>query len=72
MLLQDDTGGLEVENAQQPGAFIPATPVPGTLVLNVGDLLQRWSNGASLFASPHPSRNQRSRASNSFAPFIHA
>ena len=52
MLLQDDAGGLEVENLQQPGTFIPATPVAGTLVLNVGDLLQRWSNGMSSFPSP--------------------
>lgn len=54
MLLQDEAGGLEVEDPQRPGAFIPVTPVRGTLVLNVGDLLQRWSNGLFLFPRSLP------------------
>jgi len=45
MLFQDDCGGLQVERAGQPGVFVDAEPVEGTLVLNVGDLLMRWSNG---------------------------
>jgi len=45
MLFQDDCGGLEIEDPKTPGKFIPAEPVPGALVLNVGDLLMRWSNG---------------------------
>jgi isopenicillin N synthase-like dioxygenase len=45
MLFQDDCGGLEVEDLAQPGRFIPATPVRNAIVMNVGDLLQRWSNG---------------------------
>ncbi|RVX66388.1 hypothetical protein B0A52_09618 [Exophiala mesophila] len=44
LLFQDDCGGLQVENVHKPGAFIDATPIPGTLVMNVGDLLMRWSN----------------------------
>ncbi|KAF9076957.1 Clavaminate synthase-like protein [Rhodocollybia butyracea] len=36
-------GGLEVMNAHT-GTFIPVTPIPGTIVINVGDLLARWSN----------------------------
>ncbi|OJD17384.1 hypothetical protein AJ78_02514 [Emergomyces pasteurianus Ep9510] len=44
MLFQDDCGGLEVENIKQPGEFIPATPIKNAIVMNVGDLLQRWSN----------------------------
>jgi isopenicillin N synthase-like dioxygenase len=47
MLFQDDCGGLEVENISTPGTFIPATPVKNAIVMNVGDLLQRWSNGSS-------------------------
>ncbi|KAJ6084017.1 Oxoglutarate/iron-dependent dioxygenase [Penicillium sp. IBT 16267x] len=44
LLFQDDCGGLEVEDVHRPGAFIPATPVRNAIVMNVGDLLQRWSN----------------------------
>ncbi|KAK5946438.1 hypothetical protein PMZ80_000581 [Knufia obscura] len=44
MLFQDDCGGLQVESPTQRGTFIDADPVPDTLVLNVGDLLMRWSN----------------------------
>ena len=45
MLFQDDCGGLEIEDIHSPGEFIPATPVKNAIVMNVGDLLQRWSNG---------------------------
>jgi isopenicillin N synthase-like dioxygenase len=45
MLFQDDCGGLEIENPNDLGTFLPAKPVEGALVLNVGDLLMRWSNG---------------------------
>ncbi|KAM0746961.1 flavonol synthase/flavanone 3-hydroxylase [Meredithblackwellia eburnea MCA 4105] len=44
MLFQDSTGGLEVEDPHQPGVFIPAPPVPGAIVFNIGDFLMRWSN----------------------------
>lgn len=26
------------------GTFVDATPIPGTIVINAGDLLSRWSN----------------------------
>ena len=42
MLLQDDVGGLEVLNAN--AHWIPATPIPGTFVINVGDFLMRLTN----------------------------
>lgn len=41
-LLQDDNGGLQVRN--RSGQWIEAPPIPGTLVCNIGDLLQRWTN----------------------------
>ncbi|KAJ4479312.1 hypothetical protein J3R30DRAFT_2744888 [Lentinula aciculospora] len=43
LLFQDSVGGLEVMDPQT-GVFVPATPIPGTIVINVGDLLARWSN----------------------------
>lgn len=43
LLFQDSVGGLEIQNPHT-GAFLPATPIPGTIVVNVGDLLARWSN----------------------------
>ncbi len=42
LLMQDDSGGLQVQ--QRDGQWIEAPPLPGTLVCNIGDLLQRWSN----------------------------
>lgn len=42
MLLQDDNGGLQVQ--LNNGEWVEAPPIPGTLVCNIGDLLQRWSN----------------------------
>jgi len=42
-VFQDDVGGLEVQNPHTQD-YIPAVPIPGTIVVNVGDLLARWSN----------------------------
>lgn len=42
LLLQDHNGGLQVRNRQ--GEWVEARPVEGTLVCNIGDLLNRWSN----------------------------
>ncbi|KAF7588153.1 hypothetical protein BBP40_006120 [Aspergillus hancockii] len=44
MLFQDDCGGLEVEDVSRPGTFVPAIPIKNAIVMNVGDLLQMWSN----------------------------
>jgi len=43
LLFQDLVGGLEAQNPHT-GAFVPAPPIPDTIVINVGDLLARWSN----------------------------
>ena len=43
LLHQDATGGLEVLNAS--GEWIPAPYVPGSLVVNVGDLMAQMSGG---------------------------
>ncbi|KAI9889681.1 MAG: hypothetical protein M1814_005082 [Vezdaea aestivalis] len=44
MLFQDDCGGLEVESPETPGQFLAAKPIKNTLIMNIGDLLTRWSN----------------------------
>lgn len=42
-LFQDSRGGLQVE--REGGRFVDVTPIEGTIVMNAGDLLSRWSNG---------------------------
>ncbi|CAK9180030.1 unnamed protein product [Ilex paraguariensis] len=44
-ILQDDenVGGLEVMD--KSGAFVPVDPWPGTLIVNLGDIANAWSNG---------------------------
>lgn len=44
MLWQDDCGGLQVEDPNHAGKFIDVEPVEGALVMNIGDLMMRWSN----------------------------
>jgi isopenicillin N synthase-like dioxygenase len=41
-LCQDMTGGLQVLNAS--GEWVTAHPIPGTFVVNIGDLMHRWTN----------------------------
>ena len=42
LLWQDDIGGLQVLNNEDQ--WIKAKPIPGTLVVNIGDFLMRMSN----------------------------
>lgn len=42
LLFQDSRGGLQVQAPS--GKFVDATPIEGTVVVNAGDLLARWSN----------------------------
>lgn len=43
LLRQDDVGGLQVQGLD--GQWLTAKPIEDTLIINVGDLLERWSNG---------------------------
>ncbi|KAL6270285.1 hypothetical protein ACE6H2_027196 [Prunus campanulata] len=43
VLAQDDVGGLEVKR-KSDGEWIPVTPTPNAYIINVGDIVQVWSN----------------------------
>ncbi|WP_375511716.1 isopenicillin N synthase family dioxygenase [uncultured Nostoc sp.] len=69
LLFQDDVGGLEVQTAS--GEWIAAPAIPDTVVVNTGDLMQRWTN--HVFCStkhrvmiPSDSRVNQSRYSMAF------
>ena len=42
LLLQDPIGGLELQ--KKDGEWVSAPYVPGTLIVNIGDMFQRWTN----------------------------
>lgn len=42
ILWQDPLGGLEIQN--RAGDWVAAPYLPGTFVINLGDLMQRWTN----------------------------
>ncbi|MDR3536926.1 MAG: 2-oxoglutarate and iron-dependent oxygenase domain-containing protein [Acetobacteraceae bacterium] len=54
ILAQDMTGGLSVRRAD--GTWLAAPPIPGTFVVNVGDMLSRWTN-KRWQSTPHSVRN---------------
>ena len=65
ILLQDDAGGLEVRSRKR---WVPAPPIPGSFVCNIGDMLDRMTRG--LYSStPHRVRNLAMRDRLSF-PFF--
>ena len=57
ILAQDAHGGLEVQMPQ--GDWVEATPVPGCFVVNLGDMIPRWTNGL-YHSNPHRVRNRHS------------
>ncbi|MCJ1275020.1 hypothetical protein MMC21_002820 [Puttea exsequens] len=44
LLFQDQRGGLQVERPGGKGGWLDIKPIEGTMVVNAGDLLARWSN----------------------------
>lgn len=65
LLWQDDCGGLEVFSA---GEWLAAEPIPNAFVCNIGDMLERLTNG--LYRStPHRVRNVSGRNRLSFPLF---
>ncbi|WP_417516019.1 isopenicillin N synthase family dioxygenase [Minwuia sp.] len=66
LLWQDGSGGLEV--LHRNGDWIAAPPMDGTLVVNAGDLMQRWTGGRYR-STPHRARNRHADDRLSIATF---
>ncbi|MEM9428389.1 MAG: 2-oxoglutarate and iron-dependent oxygenase domain-containing protein [Pseudomonadota bacterium] len=58
VLCQDDVGGLQVQTVD--GDWVQAPPIPGSLIVNVADLLARWTAGAYK-STPHRVVNSSGR-----------
>jgi isopenicillin N synthase-like dioxygenase len=67
LLWQDTVGGLQIRDRQ--GEWLAAPPVEGTLVINIGDLLARWTNDRYA-STPHRVINASGRARSSMAVFF--
>jgi isopenicillin N synthase-like dioxygenase len=67
LLSQDDTGGLQVKG--KSGKWVTAHPVPGTLVIYIGDLMSRWTND-HFMSNPHRVVNTSGRERFSVAVFF--
>lgn len=50
ILRQDAVGGLQVQNREKEWCDVPV--IPGTYVINIGDLMQRWTNDIWV-STPH-------------------
>lgn len=69
LLWQNDVPGLEVKTRQ--GDWIAAPPRSGACLVNVGDLLQRWTNDIYVSTRHRVANTDLDRARYSFPYFIH-
>jgi len=67
MLCQDQIGGLQIKG--KSGTWVSAEPIEGTFVINIGDLLARWSNGR-FESTLHRVINSSTQARYSLAMFV--
>ena len=66
ILLQDDVGGLQAQT--KAGKWIDVPPVDGTFVINLGDALEVWADGA-FTARPHRVKASKEKDRYSFIIF---
>ena len=69
VLLQTEHGGLQVGNTA--GDWIEAPPIADTLIINLGDMLERWTNGRYV-STPHRVINTSGHERYSFPLFFAA
>ncbi|EGP54270.1 isopenicillin N synthase (plasmid) [Agrobacterium tumefaciens F2] len=69
ILAQDDVGGLEVRNADHE--WITAPPIEGTFIINLGDLMARWTNGI-YNSNMHRVNNNMSQKDRYSIPFFYS
>jgi isopenicillin N synthase-like dioxygenase len=69
LLAQDNLGGLEVRNVD--GEWIQAKPIPDTFVINLGDLMQRWTNDIYR-SNMHRVRNNSASRERYSIPFFYS
>jgi isopenicillin N synthase-like dioxygenase len=67
LLAQDASGGLQVR--RRNGSWIDAAPLPGSFVLNVADMLARWTNDRFV-STPHRVINNRTGSERFSLPFF--
>ena len=68
ILLQDDVGGLEIQ--AEDARWHPAPPVPGTIVVILGEMMVRFTNGLYRSAAHRVTRNTTGRSRYSMPTFF--
>eukprot|EP00128_Syssomonas_multiformis_P006248 Colp12_sorted_trinity150504_noHs@19411 len=68
ILLQDDKGGLQVKTMD--GEWVDATPLPGTFIINLGEMLQ-LATGNYFLATPHRVMSNTSGVDRISIPFFY-
>ena len=67
LVYQDPIGGLQVRG--RDGEWVVARPIEGTLVVNIGDLMARWTNN-QFKSTPHRVINRSGRQRLSIGIFV--
>ncbi|WP_413699511.1 isopenicillin N synthase family dioxygenase [Psychromonas sp. KJ10-10] len=67
LLYQDQIGGLQVQDRN--GDWLDATPVENSFVVNIGDLMQRWTNDCYK-STPHRVTSPTSETTRFSMPFF--